>query len=175
MNARWSRPSRRRLDWAPSGTRPTAPSTSQVRTGRGWQRLIAPLVDHWSTAVGSLIGLAALGAAVLGADGCSGPSCPRPADAVRGRLGRSLVILATLPWILRVRRALAQAVRTLCSPTPARTWPHICTTRCCNTLALIKRQASDRTKVAALARRQERELRQGCTARRRRPGAWSRR
>lgn len=135
-------------------------STSQVRTGRGWQRLIAPLVDHWSTAVGSLIGLAALGAAVWVLTVAQTQLSETSRLLFGVALAGASLILATLPWILRVRRALAQARQdALLADARADMAAHLHDS-VLQTLALIQRQASDPKKVAALARRQERELRQ---------------
>jgi signal transduction histidine kinase len=70
------------------------------------------------------------------------------------------LVLAVLPWLLRVRRTLAQARETaLLADARADMAAHLHDS-VLQTLALIQRQASDPKKVSALARRQERELRQ---------------
>lgn len=135
-------------------------STSQVRTGRGWRRLVAPLVDHWSTALGSLVGLVALGGGVW----VLAVAQTQLTETARLLFGVALagasLVLAVLPWILRVRRTLMQARQdALLADARADMAAHLHDS-VLQTLALIQRQASDPKKVAALARRQERELRQ---------------
>ncbi len=135
-------------------------STKDVRSGTGWRRLVAPLIAHWTSLVAILAGLVALAAAeavlLLNQPGLS-------------ELGRLLLVLglsaaglalASLPWILRVRRTLAQARQdALLADARADMAAHLHDS-VLQTLALIQRQASDPKKVTALARRQERELRQ---------------
>ena len=87
-----------------------------------------------------------------------------------GEVARTLLVLglavvgaaagASLPWILRVRRALAQARDdALVADARADMAAHLHDS-VLQTLALIQRQAGDPKAVTALARRQERELRQ---------------
>ena len=135
-------------------------STRELRTGTGWQRLVAPLVAHWTSIVGIVAGLVALGGSiwvVLLAQA-------RLSEAARTILLLGLavtaVVLAALPWILHVRRALAQARDdALVADARADMAAHLHDS-VLQTLALIQRKASDPKAVTALARRQERELRQ---------------
>jgi len=135
-------------------------STRELRTGSAWRRLLAPLMAHWTTVVAVGVGLAALGAAVT--------VLVTSLEGV-GELARMFVLLAlvvaalalaSLPWILRVRRALAQARDdALVADARADMAAHLHDS-VLQTLALIQRQAGDARAVTALARRQERELRQ---------------
>jgi len=134
-------------------------STREVVRGSGWQRLVAPLVRHWSSVVGILIGLVSLAAAVAVLVLGSGLD----------ELGRTIlllgssvaaIVLAVLPWIIRVRRTLAEARQeAMLADARADMAAHLHDS-VLQTLALIQRQANDPKKVTALARRQERELRQ---------------
>lgn len=135
-------------------------STSQVRAGSGWRRLIAPLLAHWTSVVAVLGGLVLLGASVVLA--WLSQSGLTEVGRLLLLLGLSVVSLALggLPWILRVRRALARARQdALLADARADMAAHLHDS-VLQTLALIQRQASDPKKVSALARRQERELRQ---------------
>ncbi len=135
-------------------------STRELRSGTNWQRLVAPLMAHWTSLVAILVGLVGLGFAI---------SIVVAAQTGLGELGRlALVVtlavgglvLAALPWILRVRQILAQARDdTLVADARADMAAHLHDS-VLQTLALIQRQAGDPKKVTALARRQERELRQ---------------
>jgi signal transduction histidine kinase/phage shock protein PspC (stress-responsive transcriptional regulator) len=134
-------------------------STKEVRGG-GWRRLVAPLLAHWTSLVAILVGLIGLTAAVVVMD------LAQPGLNEVGRLllvlGLSAagLVLAGLPWILRVRRTLAQAREdALVADARADMAAHLHDS-VLQTLALIQRQAADPKKVTALARRQERELRQ---------------
>ncbi len=70
------------------------------------------------------------------------------------------VVLAALPWLLRVRRDLARAREdALVADARADMAAHLHDS-VLQTLALIQRRAADPKAVTALARRQERELRQ---------------
>lgn len=135
-------------------------STKEVRSGWGWRRLIAPLLAHWTSLMAVLAGLTALSVGVVVV------VLSQPALGETARLllvvGLSVIGLglAALPWILRVRRVLAQArgdalVADARSDMAAHLHDSVL-----QTLALIQRQAADPKKVSALARRQERELRQ---------------
>ncbi len=135
-------------------------STRGVRTGTGWQRLVSPLLAHWTTIVLILIGLAALGVAVwVLVSVQSGLAEPGRTLLLLG-LSVGALVLAGLPWILRVRLALAQARDdALVADARADMAAHLHDS-VLQTLALIQRQAADPKAVTALARRQERELRQ---------------
>jgi signal transduction histidine kinase/phage shock protein PspC (stress-responsive transcriptional regulator) len=136
-------------------------STTQVGSGRGWRRLVAPLLAHWTSLVAIGVGLAALGTAiwVLVTDFASVLTETGRLLLVLG-LAALALLLSVLPWILRVRRTLAQARETaLLADARADMAAHLHDS-VLQTLALIQRQAADPKKVAALARRQERELRQ---------------
>lgn len=130
------------------------------RAGEGFRRWFAPLVAHWSTIVSIVMGLVALGLAiflVVGAlDGLSefGKTVTLLGLAVGG------LALVVLPWILRVRAALAQARDDkLLADARADMAAHLHDS-VLQTLALIQRQAKDPRAVVSIARRQERELRQ---------------
>ena len=135
-------------------------STRELRSGAGWRRLVAPLLAHWTSLVAILVGLSALGLAV---------ATLVATQSGIGEVGRLVLVLAlsvgamllaALPWILRVRRALAQARDdALVADARADMAAHLHDS-VLQTLALIQRQAADPKKVTALARRQERELRQ---------------
>ena len=135
-------------------------STRELRRGSGWRRLMAPLLTHWTTLVAIGVGLVALTAAV---------AVVIVAQPTLGEVARTLlvlglavvaVLLAVLPWILSVRQALAQARDdALVADARADMAAHLHDS-VLQTLALIQRRAGDPKAVTALARRQERELRQ---------------
>ena len=136
-------------------------STREMGTGRGWRRLVAPLMAHWSSLVAIAAGLTGLVAAVwvMETDFASVLTETGRLLFVLGLAALALV-LAVQPWLLRVRRTLAQARETaLLADARADMAAHLHDS-VLQTLALIQRQASDPKKVSALARRQERELRQ---------------
>ena len=133
-------------------------STREVRHS-GLRRWLAPLVAHRSTIAAIALGLLALGAAIgLAA-----------IQQQLGEVGRLLlvlglavgaIVLAGLPWVLRVRHALAQARDDkLLADAHADMAAHLHDS-VLQTLALIQRQAQDPRAVVRLARRQERDLRQ---------------
>lgn len=135
-------------------------STRDFGSGTGWRRLVAPLVAHWTSILAIGIGLTAVGLSIavvlLGQ--------PHLSEAVRlvVALGLSVaaMLLAVLPWALRVRRELAQARDdALVADARADMAAHLHDS-VLQTLALIQRKAGDAKAVTALARRQERELRQ---------------
>jgi len=135
-------------------------STRELRRGSGWRRLLAPLMAHWTTLVAIGTGLAALTAAI---------AIVVVALPMLGEVARTLLILglavvslllAVLPWMLSVRQALAQARDdALVADARADMAAHLHDS-VLQTLALIQRRAGDPKAVTALARRQERELRQ---------------
>ena len=134
-------------------------STREVRRS-GLRRWLAPLVAHRSTIAAIALGLLALGAAI-------GLVVIRQQNL--GEVGRLLLVLglavagiglAGLPWVLRVRHALAQARDDkLLADAHADMAAHLHDS-VLQTLALIQRQAQDPRAVTRLARRQERDLRQ---------------
>lgn len=134
-------------------------STREVVRGSGWQRLVAPLVRHWSSVVGILIGLVSLAAAVAVLVLSSGLAEPSRTFLLLGA-SVAAIALAVLPWIIRVRHTLAEARQeAMLADARADMAAHLHDS-VLQTLALIQRQAGDPKKVTALARRQERELRQ---------------
>lgn len=136
-------------------------STRELRTGSGWGRVFAPLLAHWTTVVAVIAGLLALSAsvAVLVASVLTGLGEVARTLALLG-LAVGGLLLAALPWLLRVRQALAQARDdALVADARADMAAHLHDS-VLQTLALIQRQAGDPKAVTALARRQERELRQ---------------
>ena len=134
-------------------------STREVVRGTGWRRLVAPLVRHWSSVVGILVGLSSLAAAVAVLVLSSGLDEVARTILLLGASVAALV-LAVLPWIIRVRQTLAEARQeAMLADARADMAAHLHDS-VLQTLALIQRQAGDPKKVTALARRQERELRQ---------------
>ena len=134
-------------------------STREVVRGSGWQRLVAPLVRHWSSVVGILLGLVSLAAAVAVLVLSSGLDEPSRTFLLLGA-SVAAIALAVLPWIIRVRHTLAEARQeAMLADARADMAAHLHDS-VLQTLALIQRQAGDPKKVTALARRQERELRQ---------------
>jgi signal transduction histidine kinase len=135
-------------------------ASGRDRSGQGFRRWFAPLVAHWSTIFSILVGLAAIGVAVflvLGSLG--GISEFARAVALLG-LAVGGLGLVVLPWILRARSMLAQARDDkLLADARADMAAHLHDS-VLQTLALIQHQAKDSRAVVALARRQERELRQ---------------
>ena len=135
-------------------------STRELRTGSGWRRLLAPLMANWTTLVAIGLGLGALTAAVA----IVVIGLPTLGEVARTLLifGLAVVslLLAVLPWMLSVRQALAQARDdALVADARADMAAHLHDS-VLQTLALIQRRAGDPKAVTALARRQERELRQ---------------
>ncbi len=134
-------------------------STREVRRD-GVRRWLAPLVAHRSTIAAIALGLVAVGTAI---------GLVVLQQQQLGEWGRILlvlglavagIVLAGLPWLLRVRQALAQARDDkLLADAHADVAAHLHDS-VLQTLALIQRQAQDPRAVARLARRQERELRQ---------------
>jgi signal transduction histidine kinase len=105
-------------------------STREVRRDAGLQQWFGPLLAHWTTIVGIVAGLVAA------------------------------LVAAALPWVLRVRGELARAREDkLLADARADMAAHLHDS-VLQTLALIQRRAGDSRAVIALARRQERELRQ---------------
>ena len=135
-------------------------STRELRRGSGWRRVIAPLLVHWTTVVAVVLGLAALAAAVTVVVTTVDGIGELPRMLLLLALAVAALALAALPWFLRVRRALARARDdALVADARADLAAHLHDS-VLQTLALIQRQASDPKAVTALARRQERELRQ---------------
>lgn len=133
--------------------------SSRAIKGRGLGRWVAPLAAQWSTLVMIGLGLAALGVSI----GLVVTALPSLGELSRLALVLGLVVaalvLAAAPWILRVRRSLAAArEEKMLADARADMAAHLHDS-VLQTLALIQRQASDPKAVAALARRQERELR----------------
>ena len=134
-------------------------STREVRSS-GLRRWLTPLVAHRSTIAAIMLGLLALGAAI---------SLMAIRQQHLGEVGRLLlvlglvvvaIVLAGLPWLLRIRHALAQARDDkLLADAHADMAAHLHDS-VLQTLALIQRQAQDPRAVVRLARRQERDLRQ---------------
>lgn len=135
-------------------------STRELRSGSGWRRVFAPLMAHWTTVVAVVTGLVAIAAAVV----VLVASLSGLGEVARTvlLLGLSVggLVLAALPWLLRVRQALARARDdALVADARADMAAHLHDS-VLQTLALIQRRAGDAKAVTALARRQERELRQ---------------
>ncbi|MFT3875424.1 MAG: PspC domain-containing protein [Propioniciclava sp.] len=123
----------------------------------GWLR---PLVAHWTTVFAHAVALLAMGAAIALALLWL-PSLGTVGTLVAGLgLAGAGVALLAAPWVLRARRALLRArEEKLLSDARADMAAHLHDS-VLQTLALIQRQASDPRRVARLARRQERELRE---------------
>lgn len=136
--------------------RATAPDS---RTGDGWRRWFAPLVTHWTAAVGLVAGVACLAVAIA----ITISLLPWPEWGVRTAWGIGLTLAASAvlaaPWVGRVNQALTLAREArLISDARADMAAHLHDS-VLQTLALIQRQADDPREVVRLARRQERELR----------------
>ena len=126
--------------------------------GRVSRRWLRALVRHWRTALLVLAGMALLAVAVA----ILVVTAPVGAGA-RGLLavglGVAAVVIVVLPWIVRARRQLARArADQRVADARADMAAHLHDS-VLQTLALIQRRADDPRAVAALARRQERELR----------------
>ena len=134
-------------------------STREVRRDAGLQQWFGPLLAHWTTIGGIVAGLVALGAAIAVV----------VLSQTLGEVARLFYVLggavaalvaAALPWVLRVRGELARAREDkLLADARADMAAHLHDS-VLQTLALIQRRAADSRAVVALARRQERELRQ---------------
>lgn len=134
-------------------------SAKSFGDGTGWRRLIAPFLAHWSTVLTVGLGLLAISVSIA----LVLFSLPGLNDLARTftLLGLSVMalLLAALPWLLRLREALAQARdAALIADARADMAAHLHDS-VLQTLALIQRKAADPKAVTALARRQERELR----------------
>ena len=125
----------------------------------GWRRWFAPLLAHWSRIVRILLGLLGLVTAVV----LIVVALPPLPEGSRTLIVLGLVVVARLlaaaPWIIRVRRSLATIrEEKMLADARADMAAHLHDS-VLQTLALIQRQAQNPKAVAALARRQERELR----------------
>jgi signal transduction histidine kinase len=125
----------------------------------GWRRWFAPLLAHWSRIVRILLGLLGLVTAVV----LIVVALPPLPEGSRTLIVLGLVVVALLlaaaPWIIRVRRSLATIrEEKMLADARADMAAHLHDS-VLQTLALIQRQAQNPKAVAALARRQERELR----------------
>ncbi|GAA0328252.1 ATP-binding protein [Micropruina glycogenica] len=125
----------------------------------GWRRWFAPLLAHWSRIVRILLGLLGLVTAVV----LIVVALPPLPEGSRTLIVLGLVVVALLlaaaPWIIRVRRSLATIREDkMLADARADMAAHLHDS-VLQTLALIQRQAQNPKAVAALARRQERELR----------------
>lgn len=125
----------------------------------GWRRWFSPLLAHWSRIVRILLGLLGLVTAVV----LIVVALPPLPEGSRTLIVLGLVVVALLlaaaPWIIRVRRSLATIrEEKMLADARADMAAHLHDS-VLQTLALIQRQAQNPKAVAALARRQERELR----------------
>lgn len=125
----------------------------------GWRRWFAPLLAHWSRIVRILLGLLGLVTAVV----LIVVALPPLPEGSRTLIVLGLVVVALLlaaaPRIIRVRRSLATIrEEKMLADARADMAAHLHDS-VLQTLALIQRQAQNPKAVAALARRQERELR----------------
>jgi signal transduction histidine kinase/phage shock protein PspC (stress-responsive transcriptional regulator) len=126
----------------------------------GWRRAAAAVLAHWTSVLAVLVGIIALiGAVTVIVTRTEGVTEMGQLLLAIG-VGALALLLAVSPWLLRARRNLARA-RQLAILADARAdmAAHLHDS-VLQTLALIQRQAADPKKVSALARRQERELRQ---------------
>lgn len=132
-----------------------------VKAPDGPLAFLAPLLAHWTTAVGLGIGVLAIAVSVVLAT----ITLPLDDSAVAARtLSAAAIALGALaaiaaPWLLRARRALVAAREArLVADARADMAAHLHDS-VLQTLALIQKQAQDPREVTRLARRQERELR----------------
>lgn len=129
-------------------------------TGPGRHRL-ARLISRRRLAEGARVvgGMTLIGCAVALAAASQGGMSQLPMVAMVAGLTIAGVAVVAAPWILRYRRKMAAAYEEkLIADTRADMAAHLHDS-VLQTLALIQRQADDPKQVAALARRQERELR----------------
>ncbi|WIY83266.1 ATP-binding protein [Propionimicrobium sp. PCR01-08-3] len=129
-------------------------------TGAGRHRL-ARLISRRRLAEGTRVvgGMTLIGCAVALAAASQGGVSQLPMVAMVAGLTIAGVAVVAAPWILRYRRKMAAAYEEkLIADTRADMAAHLHDS-VLQTLALIQRQADDPKQVAALARRQERELR----------------
>ena len=143
------------LIWWQADHIPHRPMKGQTGLGR-W---FAPLIAHWSRIVRILLGLLGLGTGLV----LIVVALPPLAEPTRTLLVLAMVVvmllLAAAPWFIRVRRSLGTIrEEKMLADARADMAAHLHDS-VLQTLALIQRQASDPKAVAALARRQERELR----------------
>lgn len=129
-------------------------------TSSGWRRLLAAASAHWTSVVAIIVAVFALiGAVSVVVTRTEGVNEVGRLLLAIG-VGALALLLAVLPWLLRARRSLARARQAaILADARADMAAHLHDS-VLQTLALIQRQAADPKKVSALARRQERELRQ---------------
>jgi signal transduction histidine kinase len=128
--------------------------------GSGWPRVLSTVLAHWVSLLAVIVAIAALiGSVTVVVTRAEGVSEAGQLLLAIG-VGALALLLAVLPWLLRARRGLARARQAaILADARADMAAHLHDS-VLQTLALIQRQAADPKKVAALARRQERELRQ---------------
>lgn len=134
-------------------------STTRGDGRSGWRRLLAPLLNRWTTVLGLVLGLLLVALGVVLALTALPPVGPVGSVALAVALSLAAVALIIAPWFLRIRRALSVArEEKLLSDARADMAAHLHDS-VLQTLALIQRQAGDPQEVVRLARRQERQLR----------------
>ncbi|MDR3070463.1 MAG: PspC domain-containing protein [Propionibacteriaceae bacterium] len=133
--------------------------TSKTGEMSGLRRFFFSLAAHWTTIVMVATGLLLLFFSSFLYVTLRVDLDIFPRNVAALLLVLAVVVCSTLPWVIRSRRELNQAVADkLVSETRADIAAHLHDS-VLQTLALIQRSANDQRKVVALARRQERELR----------------
>lgn len=134
-------------------------STRGIRTTDRPIAWLVPLLAHWSTALGVVVGVLFVTASVV----MVAALLPNLGAVGRTLAGIGMAIAALIamvaPWLLRVRGSLMAAREAkLVSDARADMAAHLHDS-VLQTLALIQKRAGDQREVTRLARRQERELR----------------
>lgn len=135
-------------------------SGSSFRPRSGWRQTLRTAVRGGSSVVVMVLGVVAIVAAAVLASAMIPEMTALAQLVVIVLFSLILLIVAVLPWLVRGRRGRRQRRQdALLADARADIAAHLHDS-VLQTLALIQRQAADPKKVAALARRQERELRQ---------------
>ncbi|MDR1791733.1 MAG: PspC domain-containing protein [Propionibacteriaceae bacterium] len=132
----------------------------------GWRRLLGALRSHWTTIALLIVGLLLIGVGIWMGYQLRAPEWMFGISMDEPFLFFFLVLEAVVatvlicaPWLIRVRRERNTAIaERMVSDTRADIAAHLHDS-VLQTLALIQRNAADPATVTALARRQERELR----------------
>lgn len=151
------------LVWLQAEDDPPPPDSSHVTTTdrQGERRRIARLIrsEKWPEIARMVGGIILICVGIVALAVSQGKSDDLPLVAMISGLTIAGIAIVAAPWILRYQRKIALAYEEeLIANTRADMAAHLHDS-VLQTLALIQRQANDPKQVAALARRQERELR----------------